>query len=42
MAKILVEKWFYTYGIPAQIHSNQGQHFHNQITTHLYALYGIE
>ena len=42
MAKILVEKWFYTYGIPAQIHSNQGQHFDNQIMTHLYALYGIE
>ena len=42
VAKILVDKWFYIYGIPAWIHSNQGWCFNNQIMKHLYALYGIE
>ena len=42
MAKILVEKWFYVYGIPAWIHSDQGQCFDNQIIQHLYALYSVE
>ena len=42
VAKILVDKWFYVYGIPARIHSDQGQSFDNQILQHLYALYGIE
>ena len=42
VAKILVDKWFYVYGIPTRIHSDQGQSFENQIMQHLYALYGIE
>ena len=42
MVKILVEKRFYVYGIPTQIHSDQGQCFDNQIMQHLYALYGIK
>ena len=42
VAKILVDKWFYVYGIPARIHSDQGWSFDNQIMQHLYALYGIE
>ena len=42
IAKILVDKWFYVYGIPSQIHSNQGWCFDNQIIKHLYAMYGIE
>ena len=42
VAKILVDKWFYIYGIPAQIHSDQGWWFDNQIMKHLYAMYGIE
>ena len=42
IAKILVDKWFYVYGIPAQIHSDQGQCFDNQIMQHLYALYSVE
>ena len=42
IAKILVDKWFYVYGIPTQIHSDQGQFFDNQIMKHLYALCGIE
>ena len=42
VAKILVDKWFYVYGIPTQIHSDQGRYFHNQIMQHLYALYSVE
>ena len=42
VAKVLVEKWFYVYGIPTRIHSDQGRSFDNQILQHLYALYGIE
>ena len=40
--KILVDKLFYVYGIPARIHSDQGWSFDNQIMQHLYALYGVE
>ena len=42
VAKILVDKWFYVYCIPAQNYSDQGHCFNNQIMKHLYALYGIE
>ena len=42
IAKLLVDKWFYIYGIPTWIHSNQGWCFNNQIMKHLYALYSIE
>ena len=42
VAKILVDKWFYVYGIPARIHSDQGRSFDNQIMQHLYALYSVE
>ena len=41
VAKILVDKWFYTYGIPACIHSNKGRSFDNEIMLHLYAMYGL-
>ena len=39
VAKILVDKWFYIYGIPAHIHSNQGWCFNKQIMKHLYICY---
>ena len=42
IAKILVDKWFYIYGIPTQIHSDQGWCFDNQMMKHLYAMYGIK
>ena len=42
VAKILVDKSFYVYGIPTWIHSDQGRSFDNQIMQHLYALYGVE
>ena len=41
IAKILVDKWFYTYGIPARIHSNKGRSFDNEIMLHLYAMYRV-
>ena len=42
IAKILVDKWFYVYGIPACIHSDKGHSFDNEIMSHLYAMYGVE
>ena len=41
-AKILVDKWFYVYGIPACIHSDKGHSFDNEIMSHLYAMYRVE
>ena len=37
-----MDKWFYTYGIPACIHSDKGCSFDNEIMSHLYAMYGVE
>ena len=42
IAKILVDKWFYTYGIPACIHNDKGHSFDSEIMSHLYAMYGAE
>ena len=40
-AKLLVEKWFSVFGVPVQIHSNQGWSFDNEIISHLCKMYGI-
>ena len=42
VAKLLVDKWFYTYGIPARIHSDKGCSFDNEIMSYLYGMYGVE
>ena len=42
VTKILVDRWFYVYGIPACIHSDKGHGFDNKIMSHLYALYRVE
>ena len=42
VAKILVNKWFYIYGILIHIHSNKGLHFENSIISHLYSMYNIK
>ena len=42
VAKVLVEKWFYVYGIPARIHSDKGQSFENAIISQLYSMYNIK
>ena len=41
IAKLLVEKWFSIFGIPAWIHSDQGWSFDNEIISHLCKMYGI-
>ena len=42
VAKALVDKWFYTYGILTRIHSNQGKSFDNKIIEQLCTLYGVK
>ena len=42
VAKALIDKWFYTYGIPARIHSDQGKSFDNHLIEQLCKLYGIQ
>ena len=42
MAKLIVDKWFYVYGIPARIHSDKGQSFENSILEHLYTMCGVK
>ena len=41
IAKLLVEKWFSIFSIPAWIHSDQGRSFDNEIISHLCKMYGI-
>lgn len=42
VAKILVQEWFYHYGVPARIHSDQGKSFENSLVYQLCHLYGIQ
>ena len=42
IAKILVNKWFYIYGILACIHSDKGQSFENSMISKLYSVYNIK
>ena len=42
VAKILVEKWFHVYGVPIQIHSDQGRCFDSNIIKALCKMYGVE
>ena len=42
VAKILVEKWFSVFGIPARIHSDQGRSFDNKIIGHLCKMYDVK
>ena len=41
VAKLLVEKWFSIFGIPGQIHRDQGWSFDNEVISHLCKMYGI-
>ena len=41
VAKVLVDKWFSVFGIPARIHSDQGRSFNNEIIASLCKMYGI-
>ena len=42
IVKILMDKWFYAYGIPACIHSDKGHSSDNEIMSHLYVMYRVE
>ena len=42
VAKALVDRCFYTYGIPARIHSDQGKSFDNKIIEQLCKIYGVK
>ena len=42
IAKILVEKWFNVFRIPARNHSDQGRYFDNEIISSLCKMYGIK
>ena len=42
VVKVLVEKWFHVYGVPSQIHSDQGRCFHSNIIKALCKMYGVE
>ena len=41
VVKIMVDEWFYIFGIPAQIHSDKGHSFKNSILEHFYSMYGV-
>ena len=42
VAKALVDKWFYTYGIPSGIRSDKGKSFDNNIIHHLCTIYRVK
>ena len=41
VARILTEKWFYVYGVPSQLHSDQGRNFESDLVKQLCKLYGV-
>lgn len=41
VVKVLTEKWFYTYGVPQRIHSDQGRCFEGELLHQLCTLYGV-
>ncbi|XP_048842280.1 uncharacterized protein LOC125715081 [Brienomyrus brachyistius] len=42
VAQVLVSEWFYKFGVPARIHSDQGRNFESLLIRQLCDLYGIE
>lgn len=42
VANVLVREWFYRYGVPARLHSDQGRGFESSIIHQLCSLYGVQ
>lgn len=42
VANVLIREWFFRFGVPARLHSDQGRSFENAIIYQLCALYGIQ
>ncbi|KAL6489156.1 hypothetical protein MHYP_G00028970 [Metynnis hypsauchen] len=42
VVRVLTEKWFYVYGVPRRIYSDQGRNFEGELLKHLCEIYGIE
>ena len=42
VAKDLVDRWFYTYGIASRIHSDRANHSIITYIHHLYTIYGVK
>ena len=42
VARLLVEKWFYVYGVPDRIHSDQGRNFESELIRRLCQTYDIQ
>lgn len=41
VAKVLVSEWFYKFGVPSRLHSDQGRNFESTLVQQLCSLYGI-
>lgn len=41
VARVLVSEWFYKFGVPARLHSDQGRNFRSSLIQQLCNLYGI-
>ncbi len=42
VAQVLVVEWFYRFGVPSRVHSDQGRNFESSLVQQLCALYGVE
>ena len=42
VAGVLVREWFYRFGVPARLHSDQGRSFESMLIQQLCSLYGIQ
>ncbi len=41
VARVLVEEWFFKYGVPGRIHSDQGRNFESNLIQQLCSLYKV-